>query len=72
MAKHGVAYPPERRFARAYLYYSCDAVQLLALGAVKGGGLKPDQIVRVVALIPPLAQAVKNLSGIRSSPRTKM
>ena len=41
MAKYGVVYPPERRFARAYLYYFCDAVRLLA--AVTFDGLvKPE------------------------------
>jgi hypothetical protein len=44
MAKHGVSYPPEKRFARAYEKLFCDAFTLLAAATVRGGGLGPDQV----------------------------
>lgn len=49
-AKHGVTYAPERRFARAVLYDTCDVLHLVAAAAVAGGGLTPEAMLRGLAV----------------------
>ena len=58
MKAHGVSYPANKRFARAYQKLFCDAFTLLARATVVGGGLSAAQVRSGVASAG---------SGLRSS-----
>jgi hypothetical protein len=50
-AKHGLIYPADKRFALAYQYLFCDALQLVASATAQGGGFASEQVRAGVELV---------------------
>jgi hypothetical protein len=50
-AKHGLTYASDKRFALAYQYLFCDALQLLAGATKQGGGFSGEQVRVGVAMV---------------------
>jgi ABC-type branched-subunit amino acid transport system substrate-binding protein len=64
-AKNGVNYPPQKRFARAVLYDTCDILNVIAASAKAGGGPGGPSIRAGISVAGPgLRSAVTFVSGL--------